>query len=113
MKKNPTKTPQSPSRTTKQPKRSPKQGQPKTGSRASAKRSQAKPAPPPEIPVNLNPSDLKRPAPNEPVRIQPPSPQFAQGRRATLDANRWVHQRANQPRGGQLQTHSHPSVRGR
>jgi hypothetical protein len=100
-----------------------------------------------------NPSDLERPAPNEPVRIQPPVPNFARGsrpadrdeeaeppgvdeaaraaemererrrlrkdperRRAgdrpTYDVNRWVHQRANQPRGGRWQTHGH-TMRGR
>ena len=97
-----------------------------------------------------NPSDLERPAPNEPVRIQPPAPRFAKRRdssrndaareedaaprtvvdhdgdrvqngverrrdveRRALDANRWVHPRANLPRGGSFPVHSHPSVRGR
>jgi hypothetical protein len=100
-----------------------------------------------------NPSDLERPAPNEPVRIQPPVPQFARGSRpsdrndetappdvddaaraaemererarlrndpdrrraavrASYDANRWVHQRANQQRGGRFQMHSQ-TTRGR
>ena len=100
-----------------------------------------------------NPSDLERPAPNEPVRIQPPVPEFASGSRptdrdeetappkvedaaraaeterarqklrndpdhkravvrASYDANRWVHQRANQQRGGRFQLHSH-TTRGR
>jgi hypothetical protein len=135
-----------------------------------------------------NPGDLERPAPNEPVRIQPPTPRFARsggkstasrrGETATprneaaaqaaddttdaatrthgpssrddetsppnvdasarraemtrerrrvrstperqrgvdqrvLDANRWVHQRANQPRAGRWQAHGHASFRGR
>jgi len=58
------------------------------------------------------------------VRIQPPVPRFAKQRddgserphdieRRTLDVNRWVHQRANEPRGGRFPVHSHPSVRGR
>jgi hypothetical protein len=33
--------------------------------------------------------------------------------RRGLDANRWVHQRANQPRGGRWQAHGHASFRGR
>jgi hypothetical protein len=33
--------------------------------------------------VPPNPSDLERPAPNEPVRIQPPAPKFAKGSRPT------------------------------
>jgi hypothetical protein len=108
--------------------------------------------PRPAKPVAPNPSDLKRPAPNEPVRIQPPVPSFARNparadrdeetepnvdadareaemdrersrlrndperRRAgdrSYDVNRWVHQRANQPRGGRWQMHGHSTMRGR
>ena len=59
------------------------------------------------------PSDLERPAPNEPVRIQPPAPRFAKSvtetsrgdpeaalraERRAFEANRWVHQRSFAPR---------------
>jgi hypothetical protein len=74
---------------------------------------QKKPREQPKVPQTPRPDDLVRPAPNEPVRIQPPAPKFAHGYRAPADANRWVRQRQNEPRGALWQTHGHSSMRGR
>lgn len=59
--------------------RSTKKPAPKRAARPKARRPPKKRARPPRKPVAPKPSDLKRPVPGEPVRIQPP-PEFVQGR---------------------------------
>jgi len=59
--------------------RAPKKRAPQRASGPRARRPEKKRTRPPGKPLAANPSDLKRPAPAEPVRIQPP-PEFVQGR---------------------------------
>jgi hypothetical protein len=62
--------------------RSPKKPAPKRAARPRARRPEKKRTRSSKVPLAPKPSDMKRPAPGEPVRIQPP-PELAQGRHDT------------------------------